>query len=275
MMISVSFRGGKYMFRKFLALILILALSGCTKTAVNNTQMGIVGENEPITRAEVARMMSLNSYTIEEINKMERKITFEDTDISKWYDKYINAAFSAGLIAGVDEAHFAPEEYLTLRQAQFLLDKMKTDNKVKLQYAQEDKDKPIPYNIWVIAFEKDMNTEKLKTQELKIYADKNQYSKLGDNFFITDIGITYYEGYEQLASDDEITAIVNESTIVALKTIGRASEYTDMEVVDRGDEYVRVKVPGGIRKYSVESNSVNVGDIIKIKIESDGTYTVE
>ena len=72
MIISVSFRGGKYMFRKFLALILILALSGCTKTAVNNTQMGTVGENEPITRAEAARMMSLNSYNIEEINKMER-----------------------------------------------------------------------------------------------------------------------------------------------------------------------------------------------------------
>ncbi len=275
MAVSVSFRGGKYMFRKFLILILVFVLTGCTKTALNNTQMGTVGENEPITRGEAARMMALNIYTIEEINKMERKITFEDTDISKWYDKYINAAFSAGLIAGVDEEHFAPEEYLTLRQAQFLLDKMKTDNKVKLQYANEDRDKPIPYNIWVIAFEKDMNTEKLKTQELKIYADKNQYSKLGDSFFITDIGITYYEGYEQLASDDEITAIVNGNTIVALKTIGRASEYTDMEVVESGDKYVRVKVPGGIRKYSIENNNVNVGDVIKIKINSDGTYTAE
>lgn len=265
------------MFRKFFALtlIIVLALPGCTKTAVNNTKMGTVGENEPITRAEAARMMSLNSYTIEEINKMERKIVFEDTDISKWYDKYINAAFSAGLIAGVDENHFAPEEYLTLRQAQFLLDKMKPDNKVKLQYAQEDKDKPIPYNIWVIAFEKDMNTEKLKTQNLKIYADKNQYGKLGDDFFITDIGITYYEGYEELCCDDEISAIVNGNTIAALKTIGRALEYTDLEVVEKGEKYVRVKVPGGIRKYSVEENSADVGDIIKIKVENDGTYTVE
>lgn len=263
------------MFRNFFIIVMVLVLAGCGKTDVNSTMTGIVGENEPITRAEAARMVSLNSYGIEEINAMERKITFQDTDISKWYDKYINAAFTAGLIAGVDNDHFAPEEYLSLRQAQFLLDKLKPDNKVKLQYAQEDKDKPIPYNIWVAAFEKDMNTEKLKTQELKIYADKSQCKSLGDNFVITDLGITYYEGNENLSSKNEISAIVNKNTIAALKTINEIKEYDNLEVVESTNKYIRVKVPGGTRKFNIEGNSVNVGDVVKIEIDSEGVYSIK
>lgn len=266
--------GGSNMFRIFFVVIMVLALSGCNKGSVNNTQLGVVGENEPITRAEAARMVSLNVYSIEEINTMERKIVFNDTDISKWYDKYINAAFCGNLIAGVDSERFAPEEYLSLRQAQFLLDKLKPDNKVKLQYAQEDKDKPIPYNIWVAAFEKDMNTEKLKTVELKIYADKFQCKKLGDDFFVTDLGITFYEGYENLSSDKQITAIVNGNTVAALKNINSVKEYDNLEVVESDENYVSVKVPVGIRKFEVNGNSAEAGDVVKIEVDDEGYLVV-
>ncbi len=262
------------MFRIFFVVIIVLALSGCNKDSANNTQLGTVGENEPITRAEAARMVSLNVYSIEEINSMERKITFNDTDISKWYDKYINAAFCGNLIAGVDNENFAPEEYLSLRQAQFLLDKLKADNKVKLQYAPEDKDKPIPYNIWVAAFEKDMNTEKLKTVEIKIYADKAQCKKLGNDFFVTDLGVTFYEGYENLSADKQITAIVNGNAVAALKTINSVEEYNDLEIVESNENYVRVKVPGGTRKFDVNKNSAEQGDVVKIEIDEEGNWAI-
>lgn len=257
------------MFRKIFIILLVLALAGCTKSGEENVKTGIVGENQPITRAEAARMAALNSYTLEEINSMERKIAFEDTDISKWYDKYINAAFSCGIIAGVDNEHFAPDEYLTLRQAQFLLDKLKADNKVKLQYAPEDKDKPIPYNIWVTAFEKDMNTQKLKACELKVYADKNQWGKLGDNMVITELGVTCYDGYENIRTDDEISAIVNGNVIAALKSINRVTEFENMEVAEKGDNYIKVKVTGGVRKFNVGENNVEVGNVVGIIVEED------
>lgn len=263
------------MFRIFFAVIIVLALSGCNKDSVNNIQLGTVGENEPITRAEAARMVSLNVYGIEEINSMERKITFKDTDISKWYDKYINAAFCGNLIAGVDSEYFAPEEYLSLRQAQFLLDKLKAENKVKLQYDPEDKDKPIPYNIWVAAFEKDMNTEKLKTVEIKIYADKSQCKKLGDDFFVTDLGVTFYEGYENLSSDKQITAIVNGNTVAALKSINSVEEYDNLEVVESDESYVKVKVPGGTRKFDVNENSAEQGEVIKIKADEERKWVID
>ncbi len=262
------------MFRNFFIVILVLALVGCENKS-NTLQTGIVGENEPITRAEVARMVALNNYNIEEINSLERKITFKDTDINKWYDKYINAAYTANLIAGVDNENFAPDEFLSLRQAQFLLDKIKSENRVKLQYRTEDKDKPIPYNIWVTAFEKDMNTERLKSETIKVYADKNQCKKLGDNFVITDLGLTYYDGNEKLTSANEVSAIVNNRVIVALKSINAINEFDNLEVVDANDKYVKVKVPGGIRKFEIKNNNAAVGDKIKIVIDNNGIYSIQ
>ena len=164
---------------------------------------------------------------------------------------------------------------MSLRQAQFLLDKIKSQNKVKLQYKPEDKDKPIPYNIWVAAFEKDMNTEKLKTENITIYADKNQCKKLGDNFIITDLGLTYYDGNEKLTSANEISAIVNNRVIVALKSVNSINEYDNLEVVEANDKYLKVKIPGGIRKFQIKDNNVSVGDKIKIGIDSKGEYSIK
>lgn len=262
------------MFRIFFVIIMVLALSGCQNENQNNANTGVVGENEPVTRAEAARMVSLNNYSIEEINSMERKIVFKDTDISKWYDKYINAAYCGKLIAGVDNENFAPDEYLTLRQAQFLLDKLQPDNKVKLQYAQEDKDKPIPCNIWTAAYEKAMNTQKLKTIDMKIYADRSACKSLGENFYITELGLTYYEGYENLTTDNQITAIVNNKTIAAVKNINMVKMYENMEVTDGSDKYIAVKLPGGTRKFDVEESSAKAGDIVKIEI-NNGKYSIK
>ena len=263
------------MLKKLLFIITIIMLTACSENTAKSTQTGVVGENQPITRAEASRMLALNIYNIEEINKMERKITFDDTDISKWYDKYINAAYTAGIIAGVDENHFAPDEYLTLKQAQFLLDAMKEGNKVKLQYSPDDKDKPIPCNIWITAFEKNIDTSKLQTKTIKIYADKTNYNALGDNMYITDAGITLYEGYENLSSDKEIDAILNGNAIAALKTINNVSQYENMNVTDSESKYINVKVPGGTKKYSIGENTISPGDTVNIKINENGEYTAE
>ncbi len=262
------------MFRNFFVCFIILMLSGCSfqNKSTQSADMGIVGENEPVTRAEAARMVSLDKYSLDDINKMERTITFEDTDITKWYDKYINSAFTAGLIAGVDSEHFAPEEYLSLRQAQFLLDKLSSDGSVRLRYAQEDKDKPIPYSIWVTAFEKCMDKNMLSTGTYKIYADCSQCRALGDNYYITELGVTEYEGDEKIDSSCEINAIVSKDAIAALKSVNKIKEYNDLEVVECGSGYVKVKVPAGVRRFRLDSAELNMGDKINIEVDDEGYH---
>ena len=111
--------------RRFLFLLLIVLLCGCSESDINSNTatVGKYGESMPVTRAEVCKMIALSKYSPEEIDLLERKIVFKDTDMNKWYDKYINSAFTCGYISGVDEEHFDPEGYLSLRQAQFLIKK--------------------------------------------------------------------------------------------------------------------------------------------------------
>ena len=158
--------------RRFLFLLLIVLLCGCSESDSNSNTatVGKYGESMPVTRAEVCKMIALSKYSPEEIDLLERKIVFKDTDMNKWYDKYINSAFTCGYISGVDEEHFDPEGYLSLRQAQFLINKITNSEKLKLKYNEEDKDKPISYAMWVEAFEKSAKIANLKVANQSIAA---------------------------------------------------------------------------------------------------------
>lgn len=265
--------GNIFLYKLFLLSVLIFCLCGCNKK-YQPKQTGAIGENQPVTRGEVARMVALNQYSIEEINTMDRQIAFSDTNINEWYDKYINAAYSAKLIAGVDEEHFEPDGYLTLRQAQFLLNKLSKDGSVRLQYLEEDRDKPIPEDVWIQAFEKSMNKDLLKRETVNIYADSSQCKKLGNNLFVTDKGITYYEGYENISSDCKVTALMRGKDIVALVSVEPITEYSNLTVTDKSKDYVEVSLPSGTRRFKVGENDVVSGDKITIAVANEG-YSIK
>ena len=89
------------------------------------------------------------------------------------------------------------------------------------------------------------------------------------------MGLTYYDGNEKLTSANELSAIVNNRVIVALKSINTINEFDNLEVVDANDKYVKVKVPGGIRKFEIKNNNAAVGDKIKIVIDNNGIYSIQ
>ncbi len=259
------------MLRIIYLVLMVLAFSGCSfKEEINKeANLGVVGENKPITRAEVSKMIAYNKFSLKEINELDRVIEFEDTKIDDWYDKYINASFKAGYISGVDDLHFCPEQYLSLRQAQFLLDKLNSKSNIKLKYEIEDKDKPIPYNIWVAAFEKVMNNEKLAVKEVLIYSDSSLCKKFSDNIYATNLGITFYEGDEKIIFDEKLNAIVSSDSIVCVKEIQKINEYENLKVSDVDSESVKLETPAGVRKFNIKGSNVNVGDSINIKFEND------
>ncbi len=264
------------MFRKILFVFIIIALTGCTDAKKTSYVTGPIGENEPVTRAEASKMAALNRYTMSEINSMDRSISFEDTSIDKWYDKYINAAYTAGFIAGTDEKHFEPEAYLTLRQAQFLINKIKGNDKLKLQYDERDRDKPIPYSVWVAAFERSMDTSKLKTDNISVYATKDENRALGNDYMLTSLGLTYSDDTDNtLYRNKNISAVIRDNVIVAVKAVNESmAVYDNVEVTDRNDNSITVRLSGGTRKFSLENNSFNVGDRVNIIFNTDGTYEV-
>lgn len=267
------------MFRRTLILLLLILFTGCmSESESKGTGMsGVLGENEPVTRAEACAMAALDKYSIDEINSMDRKIAFEDTSIDKWYDKYINAAFAAGIIAGTDENHFEPDTYLTLRQAQFLLNKIKGNDKLRLQYDERDKDKPIPLSVWTAAFERCMDTSRLRTENISVYATKDENRALGENYMLTSIGLTYSDRTDNREfKNRNISAILRDNTVVAVKAVNEGmAVYNGVEITDRSDNSITVKLNGGTRKFSLENNTFNIGEKVNILFDTDGTYEIK
>lgn len=249
--------------------LLILLCTGCVKSqSAANNQIGIVGGNEIITRAQTAKMLALTKYSRAEIDKLERIIDFNDSDAEKWYDKYINAAYTAGLISGTDSDNFSPDEPLTINQAQMLIDKLYTSGRLQLKYDVADKDKPIPYSVWLEAYERlcQKNNYPIKASSIMIYATKAQCKELGDSFILCNGGLMCCEGTDiSKFSDNTCYVLLRDNDIAAVKSVVTNSPVLQSAVVEEvKEDKVGVRINGGIR-YFADSNGA-VGDKIDINL---------
>lgn len=188
-----------------------------------------IGETIPITRGLAAKMLALTFGTKSEINSTERTITFSDTSIDKWYDKYINYACSKKYIQG-SNGKFMPEEYLTVIQAQYIIEQIDPANKIKINITDETKDKPISYNLWTEIYMKvltnlaDKSTIKEKfgisAQKTIILALPENNKLVKDGYVITDKGLLKCVGIDLTQFiDDEISLWTKDDEIIALSDI--------------------------------------------------------
>ncbi len=89
-----------------------------------------------VTRAELAKMISLLAYTREELNSLERVIIYEDVTKDKWYEKYINGIYTMGLVSEEEsqQKEYYPMGYVTYAQLE------NTINYILIQKSMEEKD---------------------------------------------------------------------------------------------------------------------------------------
>jgi stage II sporulation protein D len=265
---------------KKIPIILMLALmcvgcNGATKgTSDAALTVGTIGKDTPIKRSQVAKMLALSVYGIDDIEQMERKIVFEDTDADKPYDKYINAAFTAGLISGADETHFEPEGYLSLEQAQFLLNKLDKSSALKLQYKTEDRKKPISAAMWVEVFERAMELNSnagVVSCEVVPLATGESCEELGSRFIMTDRGLLSSEccpddGY----TDYTVTALLKDKEILAYKEIvNNEPTIVGAVVTEKDEDGITVDMGGVERYFYAEGDRLAVGDSIGFKYKGD------
>lgn len=159
-------------------------------------EKGIIGNNYPVNRSLVSKMLSLGNYTKDEILAFERVIKFKDTKESEWYDKYINAIYIKGDMSGVIENEFRPSDNLTLNQTQYLIDKYDKSGKTKIKLNDKNKDKPISYALWCEIYNKIMKDFNIEEEELIILATSHNSKDLKGDFVITDKGLFSFEGFE-------------------------------------------------------------------------------
>ncbi len=92
----------------------------------NHRTQPTVSKEDHITKAQAAKMIALLSYSETEVESLERIITYQDTDESKWYDKYINSIVTLGYhdIEGIKEGTFHPLSELSNKECTNLLTSM-------------------------------------------------------------------------------------------------------------------------------------------------------
>lgn len=269
--------------QKIIFLFLILTLmTGCSDAASNeNNDSGsvqsFVGEDEPVTRAEVSKMLALSVYTPEQIDGMERNISFSDTDISMWYDRYINAVYNAKLMAGSDDNRFMPDEYLTLTQADYIIKKINKKGNFKLQYSEEDKDKPISYRIWVEAFTK-AAADSVTVCNVFVYATANDCNELGDNCIICNGGLRYSRGLDLSKYRDKIINVVMKNTeiMAVVKVVDNSPTISSAEITDCTFSDISVNLDGVTRVFKVDNSdkSFENGDKVNISFLGNGEYKI-
>ena len=151
---------------KLIVIVAILALTGCSVimpeddapgdlgyvsesfapgAAEQFTGMAAHGDELAIPRALAARMLARASFDMEQIDALPRVLA--DYTPDRWYDKYVNALHHAGY--GVQSAAaFRPHDFVTLAQAQELLDALNQSNTVRFQVDESNRDLPVSYALW-------------------------------------------------------------------------------------------------------------------------------
>ncbi len=269
------------MLRIIVLIIMIICFSGCNQknAELNNkeAEIGFIGEKEPVTRAETAKMLALGRYSLNEINNLERTITFKDTDIGKWYDKYINAAYNAELIAGTDEENFSPEENLTLKQAQILIKKINSSGNFELKFSEADKDRPISYKIWLEAFNKATGNSVTEC-DIFVYATGKQCKELGDKYILCNGGLRGVEGIDFSPYEDKIVRVtMKENEILGIsRIIDTAPILKNAEIIAADDSNITIKLNGAVREFNADNseNLYSAGEKIDITFDKEGKYQI-
>lgn len=262
------------------AVLLILTLTSCgqVRTTQNSDIIdGFVGEKEPVTRAEVAKMLALSKYSSDQLDNLERTIVFEDSSIDNWYDKYINGAYTAGLIAGTDEKHFSPDDTLSLSQAQILIKKINQSGNFELKFSESDKDRPISYKIWLEAFSKAAGNS-VSQYDIFVYATGSQCSELGEKYILCNGGLRSADGIDFSPYVDKIVRVVmKDNEILGIsKVVNSAPVLKNVEIASVDGDDITVKIKGAQRIFSIKDSehTYKEGDRLDITFSENGEYRI-
>jgi len=103
------------------------------------------GDGLAVRRALAARMLARASFEPDELEALPNVLSGEAGD--NWYGKYVNALRHAGYDVS-DAAAFRPGDYLTLGEAQELLDAVDAANNIRFRVDDSNRDLPVSYALW-------------------------------------------------------------------------------------------------------------------------------
>lgn len=230
--------------KKMFIIVIILMLVGCTSSKINdNVEVGVVGNNYPVSRALVAKMLALVNYDKENILRLRNEIQFDDVKSENWYYKYINATYIKGDMSGTTENKFEPNKNLTISQMQYLIDKYDTK---KIKIDDNNRDKPISYAVWCSVFSDIMKGKNIGYDELIILGTKQNSKNLQGGFVITDKGLYSYEGFNiDVYKNKKVKVIHKQDEIIAVTEVLDLKPTLKRAIIKKiGNNYIDIFIGG-------------------------------
>jgi len=232
-----------------------------------------IGGDLGMTRAMAAKMLALALYSRNNIDSMEREISFKDTDKSMWFDKYINAVYIQGCMSG-DGNTFAPSAPFTFDQVTVILNRLDPKHTIKIQDKGADGSKPVSYELWVdiyLKLLKLLNVTGIESKSFVILGAAGNNSRLNNWHLISDIGLYRHEGLiVDNFIDQRIQALVTDGEIVGLLSVtDKTPTIYNAYIVRRGAHTVTVFSGGAERTYTYGGKLADcAGQICDIHIDS-------
>jgi SpoIID/LytB domain len=226
-----------------------------------------IQKEEIVTRAEVMKMLALLYDTKSDIDSLERTIPYEDSDPNQWYDKYINACYSLGLLeqGTEDTKKIRPMDHMTYEECLQLLTKLKV-NQTSLPISLADKKKTdfLKKTEWMTLFQfliTQCKDNKIEEKELYILGTQDNKVVTNEGTFDCD-GIAFKD-----LTDKKYKALIKENEIVAVQEeVKSATVLPNVWIINGENKQISVFVNGCNRTFqsqNILSQSMNkvVGDL--------------
>ena len=233
-----------------------------------------IGDDFPVPRAMVAKMLSLSHTAPSTIESWAKypTITFTDVHLDSWYFRYINAAYILGQMSG-GRTTFRPNDMLTLQEAKLLMAALNPEGP-GLYVTEENSNLPISYALWIDLFIHYLaaidEDDSIKTAQIillahnaiteQIITNQGMFSAMGIN-----MGIYLDRELKVLHRDGEILAMLGQ--------ISSKPTLLNVFVVNSDDIGLTIFTNGVTRNflYSDEATPLPEGTIIANIQISSGT----
>ncbi len=241
--------------------------------------VGRFGDDIPITRGEMAKMIALSFYTPEEIVNMKNNIQFHDVSVEDWYYPYINAAVTDGYLSG-DGENFLPEEDVTLEQTQYLINRLNPDNQTKITINDENKNKSVAYSLWLELFQEALQGRRAENSlySYGILPREQVLLDTADNgtILLMEDGIFTSTGRSLKALENKkIKVLQKDREIVAIEEILDETPTIQNAFFTVTDDGIEVNTGDGIVVYEYENTeSLPQNGIADIQIQEDTILSI-
>lgn len=239
----------------------------------------------PVQRAAVAKMIALAFNDKSDIEIADTEIQFRDVDSQQWYSPYINTVVSQNYMSGFENM-FKPDEPLSLKEAQILLDKLNPQNKTKIKMTADIEDKPISYALWTQLYinmltdmAQDETIESLysiQKQQMIVLTTPANNSTQNAWTMTTDKGDYSFSGLNMDSYIDcKIEVYTKGNEIVAfLNVIDTSPTITNAYLLKADANSVDIFVGGVKRSYKANSIGDIQADIVDIKINQNSVVDI-